>query len=431
MALFFDLSSMRPAELQRARQAAIRFIASQMTASDVVSIMTFGTALRVISGFTDERGSLIEALRSISFDDTTDRLSKAPLGARTRSAGVYSGRDLAEVDAFYAEHRLGALRSAARSLGAYPGRKALVVFSGGVERAEIENLGQLTATVSAAIQADVSFYPIDARGLVALPPGGDASTASPQGTGILTGIVQQHMRSGFQSSQEMLYSLAADTGGKVLLDSNDLTLGVRQAQEGVTGYYTIGYYSTKSSVGGEYHRVSLRLVDSIQATLDYRHGYYTIPRSSAEKTLQVSPLALSSDSASLSNVGRCVDDRNLKVNGPVLRETVDLIQETTRVFHQSQTLYAYFEVYDPGLDPGSRKPGLVAELDLLSASDKAFTSVPVFVNQLAVCREAVARFDMEVPLATVRPGEYVVQANVMDEVGRMFGFLRSSIVLLP
>ena len=40
IAMFFDLSSMQPAEQIRARDAAIKFIDTQMTASDMVSIMT-------------------------------------------------------------------------------------------------------------------------------------------------------------------------------------------------------------------------------------------------------------------------------------------------------------------------------------------------------------------------------------------------------
>ena len=51
----------------------------------------------------------------------------------------------------------------------------------------MENESQLRSTVNAAVRANVAFYPIDARGLIAAPPGGDASVASPKGTGIFTG----------------------------------------------------------------------------------------------------------------------------------------------------------------------------------------------------------------------------------------------------
>ena len=58
-------------------------------------------------------------------------------------------------------------------------------FSSGIGKTGVENQSQIKATVNAAVRANVSFYPVDARGLVALPPGGDASQASPRGTGII------------------------------------------------------------------------------------------------------------------------------------------------------------------------------------------------------------------------------------------------------
>ncbi len=97
--------------------------------------------------------------------------------------------------------------------------------------------------MNAAVRANVAFYPVDARGLMALPPGGDASQASPRGTGLMTGTKQQGIRNSVNDSQETLVTIAADTGGKAMLDTNDLTMGIRQAQEDINSYYIIGYYS--------------------------------------------------------------------------------------------------------------------------------------------------------------------------------------------
>ena len=54
--LLFDFSSMQPAEQARARDAATRFLNKQMTSSDSVSIMVYGSALRTIQDFTSDRG---------------------------------------------------------------------------------------------------------------------------------------------------------------------------------------------------------------------------------------------------------------------------------------------------------------------------------------------------------------------------------------
>ena len=60
-------------------------------------------------------------------------------------------------------------------LSALPEKKAIIYFSSGISKTGTENQSQLRATINAAVRANVSFYPIDVRGLVATPPGGAAS----------------------------------------------------------------------------------------------------------------------------------------------------------------------------------------------------------------------------------------------------------------
>ncbi len=45
----------------------------------------------------------------------------------------------------------------------------------------------MRATINAAIRSNVAFYTVDARGLVATAPLGDATKSSPGGTGMYTG----------------------------------------------------------------------------------------------------------------------------------------------------------------------------------------------------------------------------------------------------
>lgn len=128
--------------------------------------------------------------------------------------------------------------------------------------------------MNAAVRSGVVLYAIDARGLLALPPGGDASTASPSGVGILTGAVQLSTSKNLADSQETLYTIAADTGGRAIMDSNDLALGIRLAQQDLTNYYVIGYRSTSSAEDHTYRRIRLRLANNPKARLDYRSGFY-------------------------------------------------------------------------------------------------------------------------------------------------------------
>jgi hypothetical protein len=79
----------------------------------------------------------------------------------------------------------------------------------------------------------------------------------------------------FQQSQDTLYALASDTGGKALLDYNDLTKGITQAEQSVSSYYIIGYYTTNIALDGKFRRIKITLNNSsLSASLDYRQGYF-------------------------------------------------------------------------------------------------------------------------------------------------------------
>ena len=69
------------------------------------------------------------------------------------------------------------------------------------------------------------------------------------GQGMYSGSSQRTAQSNFQAQQETLHTLAADTGGKALLDNNDLALGIVQAQKDISSYYILGYYSTQHRYG--------------------------------------------------------------------------------------------------------------------------------------------------------------------------------------
>ena len=92
---------------------------------------------------------------------------------------------------------------------------------------------------------------------------------------MITGTKQAGIRASFQDTQETLVTLASDTGGKAMLDTNDLSMGIRQAQEDIGSYYIIGYYSKNETADGKFRRIKVNLLDkNISAKLDYRTGYY-------------------------------------------------------------------------------------------------------------------------------------------------------------
>jgi uncharacterized protein (DUF2141 family) len=97
------------------------------------------------------------------------------------------------------------------------------------------------------------------------------------GNNLYTGAGQKSVRNNFINQQEPLATLALATGGKALLDSNDLTEGIRQVQKDFTSYYVLSYVSTNTSLDGRYRRIQVKLAPrdaDLRAKLDYRQGYY-------------------------------------------------------------------------------------------------------------------------------------------------------------
>jgi len=118
----------------------------------------------------------------------------------------------------------------------------------------------------------VSFYGVDATGLTATPPLGDASTAASYGMDVLSGkaIAQDK---GSINDEQLLYSLAHGTGGRAFFDSNDFERPFRTLEGDTSEYYILSYRSSNSQRDGRYRRISLH-VRRRRVELKYQAGYY-------------------------------------------------------------------------------------------------------------------------------------------------------------
>jgi VWFA-related protein len=273
LVLFFDQAGMPVADQIRAQQAALKFVKSQITPSDVVAVMTYATSLDVLLDFTADRDALTKAIRGLTASDAGMANGSTGDDSEADSGAAYT-QDDSEFNIFNTDRQLAALESAVKMLGTLAEKKALVYFASGMTRTGIDNQAQLRATVNAAIRNNVAFYPVDARGLVATAPLGDATQGSPGGQAMYSGSSQRTAQSNFQAQQETLHTLAADTGGKALLDNNDLSLGMVQAQKDISSYYILGYYSSNTAADGHYRRIKAQVNRNLSAKLDYRTGYF-------------------------------------------------------------------------------------------------------------------------------------------------------------
>ena len=273
LVLYFDMTAMPVPDQLRALGAAQKFLKSQMAKADLMAIMEFESgAVKVLQDFTDDRDKLQNVIQTLIIGEGQG-LDENAADESAADTGAAFGQDDAEFNLFNTDRQLSALQTAVRMLGTLNEKKSLIYFASGLRLNGVDNQAQLRATLNAAIRANVSFFPIDARGLVASAPLGDATRGSPGGIGMYTGGSAMAVASNFNRSQDTLYALAADTGGKALLDYNDLSMGIVQAQKAWSNYYILGYYTNNTALDGKFRRVSISVKD-LSAKLDYRQGYF-------------------------------------------------------------------------------------------------------------------------------------------------------------
>ena len=259
LALYFDMSAMPVPDQLRAQAAAVKFIRTQMQPADLMAVLSFSDGVHVLRDFTDNRNDLENTVDKLlvgegqGFDFTDADDSSA-------DTGTAFGEDDSEFNLFNTDRQLAALQTAAKMLGALNEKKVLIYFASGLRLSGVDNQAQFQATTNAAIRANVSLYSIDARGLVAQAPLGDATRGSPGGLGMYSGGSAMANANNFQKSQDTLYALAADTGGKALLDNNDLAVGIVQAEQSIGSYYILGYYSANQALDGHFRRIKITLI---------------------------------------------------------------------------------------------------------------------------------------------------------------------------
>jgi VWFA-related protein len=278
MLLFFDFSDMQPEEIDRAADAAKKFVQSKMQPADLIAVVSLATNLHVDLDFTDDRAKLLVVLNAYSSGQGQgfDNGAAGTAEGAAETGGSFTPDDT-DYNTFSADRKLVALQSLMASLGKISQKKSIVYFSNGITQSGIDNQSALRAATAAAVKANVSIYPMDIRGLQALPPGGEAQSASLHGVSAYSGQSIVNDLSSNAGSQDTLATLASDTGGKAFFDSNDFTGVFSQVQKDTSAYYVLGFISTNLARDGKFRRLRVQVNRpelKTEVKLEYRSGYY-------------------------------------------------------------------------------------------------------------------------------------------------------------
>jgi len=270
-----------------ARRELIKYLAKNLDSGQVLGLVVIGSkGLRVLSGITNDPKILISALKKASGEIPAmngidvDAQAAASLPATGGTSELLGGlgpveaessaKVQASVDQFvrngepleaaYYQSRaiettMASFLDIAHSLAGIPGRKSLIWATGGfpfyLDTPSSVPGGDLSLMYERAMaalnEAQVSVYPVDARGLVNYLPAADGTIAPGSAAdGISHGMgrtVQSNNRSWLQSSTiDSLKDFADMTGGRAFYNRNDIHNGFERAADDSASFYLVGFY---------------------------------------------------------------------------------------------------------------------------------------------------------------------------------------------
>jgi VWFA-related protein len=268
LVLYFDNYTLDTNTQPRVKEAALKLLSEEGAEDRLTAIAEFDSSMKIVQNFTSDTGRLkrmVEKIgppagrlsggssQSIFADIPVGGLggSRAGRGGAARSLPAQAEQSAAAYDA---EAELEALGVLARNLAAIPGRKAIILMTGGLQQVRFS---KLQAAIDACNQANVAVYAVNVRGV-------DAGQAV--------------------GSQQVTATVAKSTGGFVAADSNDLLPGLRKIVAEEHEYYMIAYSPTEPP-SGRCHKLRVK-VDRDDVDVRARSNYCD---SSASDTLAGTP----------------------------------------------------------------------------------------------------------------------------------------------
>jgi VWFA-related protein len=219
-----------------------------------------------------------QTLKANSMRDPDDRaIAASMVEQRTRTLLVYSDAAV--------KNALSSLVNLMKSTSKLPGRKLVFFISDGFmpNFTGSDFTTMMDRATGIANRSSVVIYSIDARGL-STDPVFDASS----GGGFDPSGIMQSRLSGEQTfMQEPLHALAADTGGRALFNSNDLTGGVARALDETSRYYLLAWRPENDAQrASNFKKIKVTIAGRPDLKVQLRRGYLGAPPEKSKATAQ-------------------------------------------------------------------------------------------------------------------------------------------------
>jgi VWFA-related protein len=266
-----------------------------------VSVFYLSNNLRMLQDFDSNakqlRSTVHQLLSAGPFRDLQFTAVQGPSLAMQQQLGVASGPsalpyavDEARVTEDRVRMTMDALRTLARYLAGYPGRKKLIWVSEAFPFSIMPDPSdqsdsaqsyrdQIAEMANALSSAQVAVYPVRPGG-VWLP---DVFTAarkdrptSKLGSAYGVGEELQRQSKDYYAASATMEEISQETGGESCLSSNDLGWCLRQALSDGYTYYELAYYPPSSGWKEGFHHITVKTTRP-GVRLSYRQGYDVAP----------------------------------------------------------------------------------------------------------------------------------------------------------
>jgi len=304
IAYLFDDVHLTFVDLTQVRQAALRHLAT-LQATDRAALFT--TSGRNTQDFTADKEKLLNALMRLNPSPITgsttndcpdvdyymadliqnkndpgalqvatmDALAcaydnnQAMLQAAQQLAQSAAQRQLAAGD-HETQVSLFTLQDAVKRISAMPGQRTIVLVSPGFFNPD--NLQHQIDIADRAVRSSVVINSLDARGLYALPPGGDIS--KPTNSISFSAQKDQYAHQSASANADILAELANATGGTFVQNTNDLEGGLRRLASPPEYSYLLGFSPQGLKSDGKYHNLKVTVTSPERVTVQARKGYF-------------------------------------------------------------------------------------------------------------------------------------------------------------
>lgn len=311
--LFFDDRKTPFRYLKYAQSAAEKFVREDLYPGDEVGVFT--ASRTVTQNFTNNRQKLLKAVAAVHVAKVGTPLATFntcpvyPMGpyiayrildlSDTEALHMYTERPCSvQVNDVQTEAQiilsatenvdldtLENLAAVAQQMKQMPGSRVVVLIRSGFFTATLKRA--LDAVAQAALDSEVVIDSLNAQGLVAVEGSRNADklvtgsryyryVAHPAYTRMLD-------KDRIAEAEDVLSSLAMDTGGIYFHDRNDLANGLAEMAAVPEASYLIGFTPSHLKDNGSYHRLKVKLTTPGSFKIEARPGYFAPPRPSRKK----------------------------------------------------------------------------------------------------------------------------------------------------